>query len=110
MPKKSLSEQAAAHVAKTHKLEEPLIVDQAEALDPKSKKPIYLFRVVGAEKGNEPAHAVILDDSGKPLEATDALVSLFDRTVLSTGPWWAWAIQTSSLRLNRCPRSSNLAP
>ena len=86
MPKKSLSEQAAAHVAKTHKLEEPLIVDQAEALDPKSKKPIYLFRVVGAEKGNEPAHAVILDDSGKPLEATDALVSLFDRTVLSTGP------------------------
>ena len=86
MPIKSLAEQAAALAAKTHKLKEPQVVHRDEALDPKSGKPIHLFRVVGAAKGNEPAHAVILDHSGKPLKATDALESLFDRTVPGTGP------------------------
>ena len=47
MPKKSLAEEAAAQAAKTHKLKEPLVVHRDEALDPKSGKPIYLFRVVG---------------------------------------------------------------
>lgn len=84
MPKKSLAEEAAAQAAKTHKLKEPLVVHRDEALDPKSGKPIYLFRVVGAAKGNEPAHTVILNDSGEPLKVKDKLESLFDRTVLNT--------------------------
>jgi hypothetical protein len=86
MPKKSLAEQAAALAAKAHKLKEPLLVHHDEALDPKSGKAIHFFRVVGAEKANEAAHAIILDESGKALKATDALESLFDRTVLDAGP------------------------
>lgn len=86
MPKKSLAELAAEQAALTYKLEGPLVVDHAEALDQKSGKPMHLFRVVGAATGNKPAHTVILDESGKPLKATDALESLFDRTNLTAGP------------------------
>ena len=86
MAKKSLAEKAAALAAKTHKSKEPLVVDRADALDPKSGKLIHLFRVVAAAEGNKPAHTVILDDSGEPLEVKDTLESLFDRTVVSTGP------------------------
>src|SRR5262245_38332374 len=85
MAKKSLTEKAAALAAKTHKLKEPLVVHREDALDPKSGKPIHLFRVVAAAAGNEPAHTIILDDSGEPLEVKDTLESLFDRTVVRTG-------------------------
>lgn len=85
-PTKSLAEQAAALAAKSHKLKEPMVVHTADATDPKSGKPIYLFKVVGAASGNEPTFTLILDDSGKALKAIETLEPLFDRTVLSTGP------------------------
>jgi hypothetical protein len=84
MTKKSLTKEAAAVVAKTYKLKEPLVVHSDEALDPKSGNPIHLFKVVAAAKGNEPAHTVILDDNGEPLKVKAALESLFDRTVLTS--------------------------
>src|SRR5215213_3341943 len=86
MSKKSLAKEAAAHAAKVHKVKDPLIIHTDEATDPESGKPIHLFRVVAAEKGNEPARTVILDDTGKPLELEDRIKALFDRAVLTTGP------------------------
>jgi hypothetical protein len=84
MSSKSIIEQAAALAATNHKLTAPLIVDRAEALDPRSGKPIYRVTVVSATDANGPAYSVIVDADGKPLPATHALGPLFDRTVLST--------------------------
>jgi hypothetical protein len=83
MPTKSLAEQAAALAARIYKLREPLVVHRAEALDPKSGQPIHLFGVVSAANANGPARGVILNDHGEVLEATYALESLFDHTVLT---------------------------
>ena len=78
---KSLAEQAAALAAKTHKLKAPLVIHSAEARDPKSDKPLYLFRVVSAEYGNEPAHTVILTERGAAVDTSPETEALFDRTV-----------------------------
>jgi hypothetical protein len=85
MPKKSLAEKAARLAVKTHKLKDALVSDRAEAIDPKSGKPIHLFKVVSSAKANGPTYAVILNDRGRALKATRTLESLFDRTVLKTG-------------------------
>lgn len=84
MLKKSLSETAAALAAKTHKLKGPLVVDRAEALDPKSRTPLYLFRVVSSANANGPAFVVILNEHGDAVAASAATKRLFDRTVLAT--------------------------
>lgn len=84
MSKKSLDKIAAAIAAKTHKLENPLVIHRDDAIDPELKQQLHLFRVVDSAKGNEPAHPVILNDSGESLDVNDALESLFDRTVLTT--------------------------
>jgi hypothetical protein len=86
MSKKSLAKEAADHAAKTHKVKDPVVIHTDEATDPESGKPVHLFRVVSAEKGNEPAQTIILDDGGKPVEARPGLETLFDRSVLTTGP------------------------
>lgn len=86
MSKKSLAKDAAAHVAKSRKVKEPLVVHADEATDPESGKPVHLFKVIAAEKGNEPAETVALDDEGKPVELRDRLVKLFDRSVLTAEP------------------------
>src|SRR5918993_1339882 len=78
---KSLAEQAAALAAKTHKLKAPLVIHSGEARDPKSDKPLYLFRVVSAEHGNEPAHTVILTERGAAVDTSPETEALFDRTV-----------------------------
>ena len=86
-PAKLLAEQAAALAAKAHKLKQPLVVDRAEARDPKSGKPLYLFRVAGSADANGPAYAVILNERGEALEASREMEALFDRTVLTAaGP------------------------
>lgn len=84
MAKKSLDKVAASLAAKTYKLENPLVIHSDDATDLESKQPIHLFRVVDAPKGNEPAHTVILNDSGESLTVNAALESLFDRTVVTT--------------------------
>lgn len=86
MSKKPLAKNAADHVAKTHKVKKPAVVHTDEATDPKSKKPVHLFRVADVEKGNEPARTVFLDDTGNPVEPSAELEALFERTVLTTGP------------------------
>lgn len=85
MHAKAIAEQAIALAAKLHKVEKPQVVDQAEATDPKSGKPIYRFSVVGAADANGPAYVLILNNRGETLKATHALESLFDRTVLTVG-------------------------
>ncbi len=69
MPKRSLAEKAAAMAAKTHRIKKPQVVDRAEAVDPKSGTPLYLFRVVGFANANKPAHLVILNERGEAVEA-----------------------------------------
>src|SRR5712691_12956826 len=83
MPASSCVARAAALVARTHNFEEPLVVDQAEALDPVAGRPVYLFKVVRSGNANGPAHTVILDERGEEVEATRNLESLFSRTVLT---------------------------
>src|SRR6266852_1351632 len=84
MSAKSLAEKAAALAAKRHAIREPRVIDCAEALDPRSGKPIYRFKVVSALNANGRAHAVILNEQGEALETMPALEQLFDRTVLTT--------------------------
>jgi len=79
MPAKSIIEQAAALAAKTHKVKAPLIVDSAEARDPKTGKPVHRITVVSAANANGPAYAVTVDESGAPLAVTPTLDQLFDR-------------------------------
>src|SRR5437660_1311552 len=83
MPIKSLAEQGAALAAKIHKIKEPLVVDHAEALDPKSGTPIHRYTVVSSADANGQAHAVILTEHGEPLEVTHTLDALFDHNVLT---------------------------
>jgi hypothetical protein len=73
-------EEAAELAAKVHKIKNPRIVHADQATDPESGKQVRLFRVVAAEKGNEPAQTIVLDDTGKPLELNPRLEALFDRT------------------------------
>lgn len=84
MPTRSLAEQAAALVAKRHKLREPLVVDRAEALDPDTKAPLHRFKVVGAADANGPAYTVVLSADGEEVEAARAAGAAFDRTVTAT--------------------------
>src|SRR3984893_8005086 len=84
MPEASFVERAAALVARAYNFEEPLVVDQAEALDPVSGRPIYLFKVVRSGSANGPTHAVILDERGEEVEAARNLELLFNRTVLTS--------------------------
>src|SRR6185436_7641637 len=92
MSKKSMVEEAAALAAKVHKIKNPRVIHADQATDPESGKQIRLFRVVAAEKGNEPGPTIVLDDTGKPLELTPRLEALFDRTdvtvpsVAASGP------------------------
>jgi hypothetical protein len=83
--KSSLAQQCAALATKIHKIKEPLVVDHTEALDPKSGSPIHRFKVVSSASANGPAHVVILNQHGEPLEVTHTLDALFDHNVLSTG-------------------------
>jgi hypothetical protein len=85
MPAKTSSAQAIALAAKLHGVQKPLIADRAEATDPKSGKPIYRFKIVGAADANGPAYVLILDERGEVLAATPELESLFDRTVQTVG-------------------------
>jgi len=77
----NLREKAAA-LAKKHSIQDPLVIDSAEAHDPESAKPIYRFRVVSAANGNGPAFSLYLDERGQEAEASDALRRVFDRHVL----------------------------
>jgi len=86
MSKKSLVEEAAALAAKVHKIKNPLIVHADQATDPESGKQVRLFRVVAAEKANEPAQTILLDDAGKPLELQPRLEALFDRADVNVRP------------------------
>ena len=80
MSKKSIPQEAIEHAAKVHKIKDPVIVHADQATDPESGKPVRLFRLVAAEKGNEPAQTIVMDDTGKPLELNPRLEALFDRT------------------------------
>lgn len=77
-------ERAAARAARIHNLEQPLVVDHAEAADPTSERPIYRINIVSAADANGPAHAVILNEHGEELEETQSLATLFQSTVLTT--------------------------
>ncbi len=72
MAQKSLAQTAAEIAAKTYKIKKPAVVDHAQAPDPKTKKPVHRFRVVGEDDGNGPAYSVFLNDQGEPVEAQDA--------------------------------------
>jgi hypothetical protein len=85
MPTTSFVELAGALAARKYDLAAPLVVDQAEALDPTSGRPIYRFKFVPAGNANGPAHAVILNEHGEELGAAPNLEPLFNRTVLTTG-------------------------
>jgi hypothetical protein len=69
MPKKPLSEKAAAAAAKAHKIKDPVVIHQTEAKDPGSGKAIYRYRVVSASNANGPAYEVFLDASGEAIKA-----------------------------------------
>src|SRR3984893_15134859 len=84
MARTSFVERAAARLARMHNLEQPLVVDRAEAGDPTSGRTIYRFEIVGAADANGPAHAAILNGRGGDLEDTQTLAALFHRTVLTT--------------------------
>ena len=86
MDPKSHALRAAELAAKMHSIHEPVTVDQAEAADPKSGKPVYRFKVVSAAHANRPANIVFLDHRGEPLEPTHELAALFDHPV---GKWSA---------------------
>jgi hypothetical protein len=82
---KSFANKAAELVAKAHGMNEPLVLDSAEAVDPKSGTSVHRFRLAPAAKANGPASMVFLDHRGEPLEVTHALAELFDHHVLTAG-------------------------
>ena len=84
MDPKSRAPRAAELAAKMHSIHEPVMVDQAEAADPKSGKPVYRFKVVSAAHANRPANIVFLDHRGEPLEPTHELAALFDHPAPSS--------------------------
>jgi hypothetical protein len=84
MPETPFVEQAAALAARTHNIDEPLVVDQAEALDPETGRGIYRFKVVHSADPNGPAHTVILDERGEEVEPARNLDLLFSQTVLTS--------------------------
>jgi hypothetical protein len=100
----SLRDKAAA-LAKKHGIEDPLVIDSAEARDPELAKPIYRFRVVSAGNGNSSAFSLYLNEHGREAEVSDALRRVFDCHVLGvTGMPTAAAVSiqpnTNVLTLN----------
>ncbi|HYQ27578.1 MAG TPA: hypothetical protein VER04_10165 [Polyangiaceae bacterium] len=83
MAKSTLADEAAALAARLHQLTHPLVVDRAEGKHPRSGKPLHRFRVVSSANANGPAHAVVLDEHGKHVDAAEAPPALFDHNALS---------------------------
>src|SRR6478609_4419502 len=81
--KSTLADEAAALAARLHQLTHPLVVDRAEGKHPRSGKPLHRFRVVSSANANGPAHAVVLDEHGKHVDAAEAPPALFDHNALS---------------------------
>lgn len=77
MPEKSLAQKAASLAAKAYKFKTPVVIDHAEAPDPKTKKTLHRFRVVSEEDANGPAYAVLLDERGEAVESSAAIEKLF---------------------------------
>lgn len=82
---KRLVGRAAELAAKHHHVREPIVVDCADALDPKSGKPVYRLTVVSSAHGNGPACHLFLHENGEPLEPQLIQPALFDRNVLAAG-------------------------
>ncbi len=76
MAKKSAADAALAWAAKAHKLHDALIVDHAQALDPKSGEVVHSFRLVSAAQANGPSHRVLIDAAGSVVESTPRHVAL----------------------------------
>ena len=70
---------AAQIAAKFHKVHEPVVLDRAEARDPKTGRSVYRFKVASTALANGPAHLVFLNEQGEALEVTDELATLFER-------------------------------
>src|SRR5215467_14386882 len=82
-PNRSLADKAAALAASTYHLQKPQVVDRAEAHDPKTGVRLFLFRVVSSARANKPGRTVILNERGQPVEASRAMESLFERSILA---------------------------
>lgn len=61
---RSLADKAVERLARKHRIKQPLLVDTARDVVRTTQEPIYRFRVVGAERGNEPAYETVLDAAG----------------------------------------------
>jgi hypothetical protein len=83
-PAKSLAEQAAALAARKFELKAPLVLDRAEARDPKSGRALLLFRVAASSDANGPAYPLILDQHGESVDVSPELERLFNRTETTT--------------------------
>lgn len=76
--RRSLAERALALLCKRHQLEDPLLVDHAEAVRPSTGKTVHRFAAVTASDANGPVYRVFTNSSGRRLRSTAELEALFD--------------------------------
>ena len=79
----SLARRAAEVATKAFKIREPLILDRADAHDPKSGKRIHRFKTAAAKHANGPASMVYIDEHGEHVEATHEIAGIFERPAIS---------------------------
>ncbi len=65
MTRSSPTDTALAWVAKAHKLQDALVLDQAQLKDPASGQPLHWFRLASAAEPNGLSHEVIVDAEGR---------------------------------------------
>jgi len=83
MPAQSRAEKAALAAARHH-VKNPLLIDSAQAIDLRTHRTVYRYKIASADDANGPALTVVLDEEGKAPELTVDLQKRFDRTTLGT--------------------------
>jgi hypothetical protein len=84
MPSRKHARAATTLAAQRHHVRHPLVIDSAQAVDRKSGRVFYRYKVVSGDNANGPPLTVLLDEDGNALEMTSERLQAFDRAVLHT--------------------------
>jgi hypothetical protein len=102
MPAQSRAEKAAALAAAQHHVKKPLLIDSAQAIDPRTHRTVYRYKIASAHDANGPALTVVLDEDGKSPELTvdlhvglDNLISAASAASFKSGSYTRFGYSSS---------------
>ncbi|MEJ8814621.1 hypothetical protein WKW77_26335 [Variovorax ureilyticus] len=77
MSGKSLRVKAVARAQRVHRIDKPLVIDTARAVDPATGLELHRYRIVSADDANDAVTTLLLDARGAAQENSDEALLLF---------------------------------